>query len=153
MKREIERKFLVKKEKLPHLPQGKPLVTAYFCDNPEIRVRVEGSRGFLTIKTPGLVSRNEFEYEICLREASKILKLSSAKIEKNRSALKINNLAWQIDLYKGANKGLAIAEVELPKENYKFKKPLWVGLEVTDDIRFRNYKLAQTPHSTWKTKI
>jgi len=150
MKREIERKFLVKKEKLPHLPQGKTLVTGYFCENPEIRVRVEGSRGFLTIKTPGLISRNEFEYEICLREAKKILGLSCAKIEKNRSSLKINNLVWQIDLYKGENKGLVIAEVELPVATYKVERPLWVETEVTDDPRFRNYNLTKRPFSKWQ---
>ena len=149
MKREIERKFLVKKEKLPHLPQGKTLVTGYFCENPEIRVRVEGSRGFLTIKTPGLTYRDEFEYEICLREAKKILKLSCAKIEKNRSTLKIDGITWQMDLYKGANEGLAIAEVELPNERFKFKTPLWVGEEVTEDLRFRNYNLTKRPFSKW----
>ncbi|OGY24338.1 MAG: hypothetical protein A2172_00545 [Candidatus Woykebacteria bacterium RBG_13_40_15] len=149
MKREIERKFLIKKNKLPHLPKGKTLITGYFCEKPEIRVRTEGNRSFLTLKTPGLVSRDEFEYEICLREARKILHLSSAKIEKNRSCLKIDGLVWQIDLYKGANKGLALAEVELPKENHKFKKPLWVELEVTDDLRFRNYNLTKHPFSSW----
>jgi CYTH domain-containing protein len=149
MKREIERKFLVKKGKLLHLPQGKTLVTGYFCENPEIRVRIEGNRGFLTIKTQGLISRNEFEYEICLREAKKILNLSCAKIEKNRSTLKIDGITWQIDLYKGLNRGLAIAEAELPNTSYELKKPLWVKTEVTEELRFRNYNLAKRPFSKW----
>jgi len=147
MKQEIERKFLVKERNLPALPKGKDLVAGYFCENPEIRVRVEGDKSFLTIKSKGLIARDEFEYEICIRDAKKLLELTSLKIEKNRCTLNIDGFIWQIDHYKGENKGLVIAEIELPNPNIKFRKPLWVDKEVTFDLKYRNISLAEHPFS------
>ncbi|RUM36671.1 MAG: adenylate cyclase, partial [Desulfobulbus sp.] len=49
----------------------------------------------------------------------------------------------------GENKGLVIAEIELATENQPFDKPDWIGREVSDDPRYFNACLAQTPFSRW----
>jgi CYTH domain-containing protein len=93
--------------------------------------------------------RNELEYRIPLRDAKYLLSLSNLKIEKSRSVVKLDNCRWLIDFYKGKNKGIVVAEVELPSENSKFEKPLWAGKEVTFDLRYRNFSLAKHPFTKW----
>ena len=57
------------------------------------------------------------------------------------------------DVFKGENKGLVIAEVELKYADQKFKTPSWIGIEVTQDRRFRNANLIANPFSKWKDKL
>ena len=45
------------------------------------------------------------------------MKLTDLKVEKARSFLKLGNDNWIIDFYKGANKGLVTAEIELKSED------------------------------------
>lgn len=149
MKREIERKFLVNPHRLPKLEKGIPIVQAYFSQNPETRIRIQGKRGFITIKTSGLVSRDEYEYPIPLRDAKKLADLSNLKIEKTRFFLRLNNLKWEIDFYKEKNAGLVLAEIELPTESFEFKPPLWAVEEVTTNLHYRNQSLAKRPFTKW----
>ena len=153
MKREIERKFLVVAEKLPPLVKGKEITNVYLATKPEIRVRTVDKKAFLTIKGGGSLTGDEFEYKIPLAEGRKLLNYSNLKIEKTRFHLPLNNLTWSIDFYKGDNKGLVLAEIELPSEAAEFKKPLWLEKEVTADLRFRNLSLAQNPFNSWKEGI
>jgi adenylate cyclase len=150
MKTEIERKFLVDPKRIPILKKGTPIIQAYFSSDPEIRARIQGRSGFITIKTRGLVSRGEFEYKIPFLDAEKLIDLSTLKIEKVRCKIPLDTLVWEIDFYKGENRPLVLAEVELPKEKYKFKKPLWVIKEVTNNLRYRNINLAKRPFTTWR---
>ena len=68
---EIERKFLIKKEKLPenlsqypclHIEQG------YLCTDPVVRIRRQNDEYYLTYKSKGLLSREE--YNLPLTEES-----------------------------------------------------------------------------------
>ena len=152
MKKEIERKFLVERTKLLSLKlhNGLAISTGYFCENPEIRVRAVGKKAFITFKTSGLISREEYEYEIPLREAKNLLLLTELKIEKIRYKFPLNGHTWEIDFYEGANQGLIVAEVELTRESDTVTKPLWLGREVTEELRFRNQNLAKKPFSSWR---
>ena len=151
MLQEIERKFLVISDRLPKLPKGRKITQAYFSEKPEIRIRIENKIASLTIKqSKSLVSRDEFEYRIPIKDAEYLLSKAQLRIKKTRAALKLNSLVWQIDFYEGENKGLIVAEIELPKEDYAFKKPLWVGKEITYDFRYRNRSLAKHPYKDWQ---
>ena len=73
-------------------------------------------------------------------------------VEKNRYRIPAAEpgLAWEVDEYFGANAPLVTAEIELPDENTIVTLPDWIGLEVTDDHRYKNNNLAVHPFSEWR---
>ena len=154
MAKEIERKFLVKNMDWKTNSQGIYYHQGYLNDEPErtVRVRIAGNKAFLTIKgiSKGF-SRDEFEYEIPLTDASEILNKLCFKpnIEKYRYRINYNNHQWEIDEFAGDNKGLIVAEIELQTEDEKFELPDWIGQEVTGDPRYYNSNLIKNPYLSW----
>ena len=153
---EIERKFLVTSEafKKEAFAQNR-IAQGYLSSVPErtVRVRIKGDKGFLTIKgasnETGL-SRFEWEKEIPVDEATALLKLcEKGIIDKTRFEVKIGNHIFEVDEFYGENKGLIIAEVELKSETETFEKPIWLGKEVTNDIRYYNSYLSKNPFTNW----
>ncbi len=146
---EIERKFLVNKEKweLVNKPAPKRIVQAYLVRTSEktIRVRVKGDKGFLTIKGPTVgISRSEFEYEIPLNEANELIEQFADKIiEKYRFEITIGNHLWEVDEFHGKLEGLMIAEIELTSEEEAFEKPDWVTEDVSLDQQYFNSNLVE----------
>ena len=153
---EIERKFLVTSDafKKEAFAQNR-IAQGYLSSVPErtVRVRIKGDKGFLTIKgasnETGL-SRFEWEKEIPVDEATALLKLcEKGIIDKTRFEVKIGNHIFEVDEFYGENKGLIIAEVELKSETEAFEKPVWLGKEVTNDIRYYNSYLSKNPFTNW----
>ena len=153
---EIERKFLVTSDafKKEAFAQNR-IAQGYLSSVPErtVRVRIKGDKGFLTIKgasnETGL-SRFEWEKEIPVDEATALLKLcEKGIIDKTRFEVKIGNHIFEVDEFYGENKGLIIAEVELKSETETFEKPVWLGKEVTNDIRYYNSYLSKNPFTNW----
>ncbi|MFZ2283460.1 MAG: adenylate cyclase, partial [Lutibacter sp.] len=71
-------------------------------------------------------------------------------IEKTRHIVPANdNLYFEVDEFLGENKGLLIAEIELPNENTEFIKPSWLGEEVTGQLKYYNAMLAKKPFRKW----
>ena len=72
-------------------------------------------------------------------------------VEKNRYRISAaeDGLAWDVDEYFGTNAPLVTAEIELPDENMVVQSPDWIGLEVTNDHRYKNNNLAVHPFSEW----
>ncbi len=151
--KEIERKFLIR-EKLFELPlTGTQIKQGYLSTNPDrvIRVRIEGNKGFLTIKgrLKG-ITRTELEYEIPVNEAKVLMKMCPDYIVvKVRYKIDYKGLLWEVDCFENENRGLILAEIELESEGQSFEKPLWVGEEVTFDMRYYNSWLAIHPYTTW----
>jgi len=157
MKTEIERKFLVVGDGWRDAADGGRLCEqGYISSDSEyatVRVRVLGSKGFLTLKGPTKgISRSEMEYEIPVKEADYMLRnfCGDRVISKTRYLLELNGLRWEIDEFSGENQGLIIAEIELETEDQLFEKPDWLGEEVSFDPRYFNAALAQNPSSNWK---
>jgi len=150
---EIERKFLIKPELWQPPVNGVEIKQGYLSVDPErvVRVRVAGEKAFLTIKgKPVGIVRTELEYEIPKNEAEVLLKLClDFPVEKIRFKEKIGELVWEIDIFKGENEGLIMAEVELADENQNVDLPDWVGDEVSSDSRYYNAWLSQNPYSKW----
>ena len=146
---EIERKFLVDKEKweLVSKPKPKRIVQAYLVRLPEktIRVRIKDEKGFLTIKGPTVgISRSEFEYEIPLNEANELIEQFADKIiEKYRYEIAVGNHLWEVDEFHGKLEGLMIAEIELTSEDEAFGKPDWVTEDVSLDQQYFNSNLVE----------
>ena len=141
MGQEIERKFLVRAELLPELPQGDELEQGYLSTEPTVRVRLvarpDGTRhAELTIKGKGLLTRAEFNYPIPAADAEALLRLCTRSLGKIRRRLG----RWELDHFKA--RGLWLAEIELTREDEPFERPAWLGDEVTEDPAYSNSRLA-----------
>jgi len=150
---EIERKFLLKEDTW-RSEQGTRYRQGYLNSVKErtVRVRTIGDKGYLTIKgaSRGPV-RTEYEYEIPVAEAEAMLDGLCEKplIEKKRYKIEFKGLIWEVDEFFGENQGLIVAEVELEKEDQAFRKPEWVGEEVTGDPKYFNANLIHNPYQNW----
>lgn len=155
MNQEIERKFLVNHTKWNQLTkeEGTYLKQSYLSTNPDktIRVRVLGEKGFITIKGKQVgLTRPEFEYEIPLQDAIKMIDLFGENvIEKTRYNIHIKNHLWEVDVFDGDNKGLIVAEIELSSETETFEKPNWIEKDVSKEPKYYNSNLQNSPFSTW----
>lgn len=153
MAQEIERKFLVNLARWRPPAAGVEIRQGYLNSHKArtVRIRVNGSQGFLTVKgaTHG-ITRQEFEYEIPRGDAEELLKLCEQPIiEKTRYIEPIGGHVWQIDVFRGSNAGLVVAEIELTGENETFAMPVWAGKEVSGDPRYFNANLIAHPFCQW----
>jgi adenylate cyclase len=153
MATEIERKFLVTGNDWRKLAEPVPYVQGYLLadERRTVRVRIAGNSGFLTIKgKSGVMSRDEFEYNIPVKDALELLNLSvTSIIEKKRSRITWEGKVWEVDEFEGKNKGLILAEIELKSEDEFFAAPPWIGEEVTGNIHYYNSYLSMNPFSEW----
>lgn len=152
---ETERKFKVLNEDWRQGASGQFLKQAYLCVDPErtIRVRIEGTEAWLTVKGPVEgYSRLEFEYKIPLLDGETMLLnlCQSRPIEKMRYRIPFKDHIYEVDEFLGDNLGLVIAEIELANEGAIFEHPHWIGEEVTADMRYYNSNLSQNPFARWK---
>jgi adenylate cyclase len=107
----------------------------------------------LNIKSATIgTQRHEYEYPIPLADAIEILDNLCGKplIEKTRHFVIDDGNTWEIDEFAGANQGLVVAELELTEAGQAFSRPVWLGMEVTDDLRYYNNNLALHPYSEWR---
>ena len=154
---EIERKFLVKSEAFKSdAVQKERIVQGFLNTDPfrTVRVRIKGDKGYITVKGKGNhngTTRFEWEKEISFKEADALIELSEpGVIDKVRYYVEVGNHIFEIDEFFGDNSGLIIAEIELEHEDEDFLKPLWLGDEVTSDIKYYNSQLSKNPYKTWK---
>ena len=153
---EIERKFLVNSLDFKKEAQRESRITqGYLSSAPErtVRVRVKGSRGFITVKgksNESGTSRFEWEKEIPVTEAQELLKICEmGMIDKTRYEIAAGKYTFEVDEFFGENQGLILAEIELLDENDSFERPQWLGPEVTGDAKYYNAMLAKNPYSSW----
>ena len=137
-------------------PVGKQLSQGYLTSGASttIRVRTAGDKGFLTIKGKTIgISRPEYEYEIPWAEANELMdNFAITNLSKIRYEIEYAGKLWEVDVFKGDNEGLIVAEIELESEDELFEKPGWITEEVTDDKRYYNSRLAETPFKNWQSK-
>jgi len=84
------------------------------------------------------ISRYEYEQYLTKFDKNKI------PIAKTRFIFKYCDQVFELDIFKGLLKGLAVLEIELKDMNYGVKPPpfLHVIKEVTGDKQFSNFNLA-----------
>ncbi|CAN5116522.1 CYTH domain-containing protein [soil metagenome] len=155
MAQEIERKFLVDKEKwaATQKPLGRLYRQGYLLTdlNKTIRVRLTDTEGYLTIKGKNDgQTRAEYEYSIPAADAKELLDaFASSELSKIRYELLFDNKIWEVDEFLGENEGLIVAEIELLSEDEKFTLPAWIGREVTGEIKYYNSNLTLVPFKNW----
>ena len=157
---EIERKFLVRNDDFKRQAyDSSRICQGYICTGHgrTVRVRIRDQRGYLTIKGPSNtdgISRYEFEKEITLEEANELMKICEpGRIDKTRYLVKSGSHTFEVDEFYGENEGLVIAEVELKSEDEAFKKPDFIGKEVTGDRRYYNGHLTKKPYCVWREDV
>lgn len=153
---EIERKFLVVSDAYKSEAfRTTKIIQGFLNTDPErtVRVRLRGESGILTIKgkssSDGLI-RFEWESEISKTDAENLLKLCEPGIiDKMRYEIKVENHIFEVDEFFEDNQGLVIAELELESEDETFKKPDWLGEEITGTAKYYNSQLSKAPFKTW----
>lgn len=152
---EIERKFLVNTSQSSWKKHASAysIRQGYISDDIKrsVRIRIANQTAFLTIKgkSEGMV-RDEFEYPIPLDDAEQLLTMCvHSIIVKTRYKLDVAGILWEIDEFHQDNEGLIVAEVELNHIDQQIELPDWIGKEVTNDPRFYNLALCQSPYRLW----
>jgi adenylate cyclase len=148
--REIERKFLIKR--LPAELKRSPrysITQGYLAAEPDdrhVRVRKKGKSASLTFKlVRGSGVRDEREITLTAKQFAALWPgTAGRRLHKLRYEIPWKKWLIEIDVYRGRNKGLIVAEVEFPDRatGRKFKPPDWFGREVTGDKRYSNIRLA-----------
>ena len=144
---EVERKFLVANDDWKRSVTGSVAIrdglVALYKDR-KVRVRIAEGTATITVKGPRRgIRRDEFEYEIPLADAERMLAAVCDKdvLEKRRYFVEAVRAIWHVDVYAGVLDGVVLAEIELRQENEMPALPAWVGREVTGDLRYRKFNL------------
>jgi len=150
---EIERKFLVRGNAWRgQITRSIAIDQGYLGgERCSVRVRLQDEVAMLNIKSREAgAQRLEFEYPLPVTDALELLeRLSGPRVTKTRHHVVIDGDVFEIDEFAGANTGLVVAEIELDAVDAVFPHPAWMGREVTDEVRFYNLRLAETPFSDW----
>ncbi|MBM3616176.1 MAG: CYTH domain-containing protein [Alphaproteobacteria bacterium] len=112
----------------------------------KVRVRVADQQAYLTIKGARVgYSRDEFEYEIPLNDAERLLERHCAGlvVTKTRHFVKEGNFVFEVDVYDGVLEGVTIAEAELSSPEETFPRPAWLGEEVTGREEYRKINMLR----------
>ena len=147
MATEIEHKYLVIDHSFEEMAcERHEIAQGYLCRDKgrTVRVRIWDEKAFITIKGPndGAV-RTEFEYPVPVCDAKCLLALCQPPvIRKTRSIVAFEGNRWEVDTFHGVLEGLITAEIEIPTQGYLYKKPPFVGRDVTGDRRFYNSQLT-----------
>lgn len=147
---EIERKFLIKKEQLPTDIESYPfkeIEQGYLCTNPVVRIRRQDDEYYLTYKSNGLMSREEYNLPLT-REAYEHLKpkADGLVISKTRYLIpEKGGLTIELDIFHDDYEGLLLAEVEFSSEAQAnaYIPPVWFGDDVTFSAAYHNSTLSR----------
>lgn len=147
---EIERKFLISKEQLPENLKdfsSHRIEQGYLCTEPVVRIRRQDDDYFLTYKSKGLMSREEYNLPLT-KEAYLHLKpkTDGLVITKTRYLIpEEHGLTIELDVFHEEYEGLFLAEVEFPtkKAAENYTPPTWFGEDVTYSSRYHNSTLSQ----------
>ena len=152
---EIERKFLISKENLPADLNSYPhhrLEQGYLSTAPVVRIRKEDDNYYLTYKSKGLMTREE--YNLPLNEESFTHlkeKIDGLLIQKRRYLIPFaEKYTIELDVFEGALAPLVLAEVEFETEEEAntFVPPEWFGEDVTFSTKYHNSTLSQRTFSS-----
>lgn len=152
---EIERKFLVCGEFRNEATEATEIVQGYLSSAPgsTVRIRIRGEKGYITVKgksDESGIGRYEWEKEIPVDEARELLRLCEPyPVEKTRYLVPFRGHIFEVDVFRGANSGLVMAEIELGSPGEPFDKPSWLGEEISGDPRYFNSALSVKPYMSW----
>lgn len=146
---EIERKYLIDKQNLipdidtyPHhiIEQG------YLCTEPVVRIRKSDDEYYMTYKSKGLMSREEYNLPLTKEGYYHMLpKCDGNIISKVRYMIPFEKYTIELDIFTGKFDGLILAEVEFEslEEAESFTPPAWFGEDVTFSTKYHNSTMSK----------
>ena len=145
---EIERKYLIhtipfdlKEYAFHDIEQG------YLCTEPVVRIRKQDDTYYLTYKSKGLMSREEYNLPLTAESYEHLkAKADGNMISKKRYLIPLpDGLTIELDVFAAPFEGLWIAEVEFSSEEQAnaFTPPEWFGEEVTWSSEYHNSTLSR----------
>lgn len=151
---EIERKFLCAPPADISSWRHSDIEQAYLCDEPVVRVRRDGDAYYLTYKSKGLLSHEEYNLPLTAEAYSHLVaKADTAPLSKTRYRKDIRRtlngtekgLVIELDIFHGGLSPLVMAEVEFESEaDAKAYRPEdWFGREVTYEKGYHNSSLIR----------
>lgn len=148
---EIERKYLIHNlpDNLESYPQKK-IEQGYLCTSPVVRIRRQNEEYFLTYKSEGLMSREEYNLPLT-KEAYEHLKpkADGYLISKTRYLIPLDEThTIELDVFDAPCAPLYMAEVEFAtmEEAQNFTPPEWFGEDVTFDGSYHNSAMSKGAH-------
>lgn len=158
---EIERKFLLADDGWrKEVSSSQPIAQGYLVDarairegtaRASVRVRISGELAWLNIKSAEVgIARAEYEWPLARADAKVMLKtLCHGVLEKLRHHVEVQGWVFEIDEFLGANRGLVVAELEMPDPHIIYPRPAWLGREVSALARYYNVNLIEHPYAKW----
>ncbi len=154
---EYERKFIVRDLSVLDSHEPSNYLQGYFNESPEchLRVRIKVVSQVCTLAIKGRRSgfeRSEKEWSIEYEDAMALFESAPGKIEKRRYSIEG---FWDVDVFGGANTGLAIAEFERSDKEVvaALEAPEWCGREVTASDEYYNQSLSFRPWPTFTDSL
>lgn len=145
---EIERKFLVKE--IPFSLNGfkkRKIEQAYLCTEPVVRIRQDNDNYYLTYKSKGFISREEYNLPLTKESYEHLLlKADGIILTKNRYEIpEKDGLIIELDIFEGEYKGLILAEVEFESEETanSYTPPEWFLQDVSMSGKYHNSTLSK----------
>lgn len=156
---EIERKFLLKQ--LPDDLYSRPfhqIEQAYLNIKPVVRIRRQDDTYYLTYKSSGMMSREEYNLPLTKKAYEHMLpKADGNVLTKKRYLIPLESegLTIELDVFEGAFAGLTLAEVEFPDEETAnaFIPPEWFGDDVTFSGLYHNSYLSACSPEEWRSSV
>lgn len=150
---EIERKYKIETPPADYMRYPFHIIEqAYLCTRPVIRIRKQDYEYYLTYKSSGLLSREEYNLPLTKEAYGHLLpKADGIVLTKTRYRIPLatqkekSSLTIELDIFSGAYEGLILAEVEFPTEEaaLSFIPPDWFGQDVTFTGEYQNSRLSQ----------
>lgn len=147
---EIERKYLISEENLPHNLSNFPcrhIEQGYLCTDPVVRIRREDDTYYLTYKSKGLLAREEYNLPLTPQAYTHLRpKTDGIVISKDRYIIpEKDGLKIELDIFQEPYRGLLLAEVEFPSEEAanSYTPPAWFGEDVTFSSKYHNSTLSR----------
>ena len=152
---EIERKFLLLSDDWRDAVFfSEQIVQGYLANTRlcSVRLRLAGNAATLSVKSMAAgLRRDQFEYPVPAGDARQMLAAlcTGPLIEKRRHVIESGGHRFEVDEFAGENVGLVVAELELADETEPYQRPFWLGDEITDELRYYNFRLVVEPFASW----
>lgn len=166
---EIEKRFLVSKDKVEHLkslivPGSKVIMNDVYIPNgnahKDLRLRQKGDKYMLTRKRPikddDLTTMLETTIELSKYEFDALSNSIESNVEKERYTINISNWTGELDIFTGRHAGLVIVEFEFQNEAdlADFEQNMNLNLvDITNIEWLAGGRLAEINSETLKQKI
>ena len=129
------------------------LEQAYLCTEPVVRVRRSDDSYYMTYKSKGLLSREEYNLPLTLESYEHLKAKADGNIIRKKRYLiptrsaKGEELTIELDVFAEPFAGLCLAEVEFASEEQAngFVPPEWFGEDVTYSTEYHNSTLSKKP--------